>query len=181
MNRDFIGALLQLNAEKGVPQEILIETLEQAIESAYRRNADAPENVVVRVDPESGQISVYREYEVVATPDEVEDPELQMLVGAAQHRPRRPASAPGCGPGGSPRPARPDRRPDRRAGLRQRLREAERDVVYHQYVSREGEIMTGVVHRTTDQAVVLDLGRAWRRSSPSASSSRGSTTASVSI
>ena len=98
MNRDFIGALLQLNAEKGVPQEILIETLEQAIESAYRRNADAPENVVVRVDPETGQISVYREYEVVATPDEVEDPELQMLVGAAQqidpsHRRRAPRCA----------------------------------------------------------------------------------------
>ena len=51
MNRDFIGALLQLNAEKGVPQEILIRTLEQAIESAYRRNADAPENVVVTVEP----------------------------------------------------------------------------------------------------------------------------------
>ena len=56
VNRDFIGALLQLNAEKGVPQEVLIQTLEQAIESAYRRNADAPENVVVRVDPESGRI-----------------------------------------------------------------------------------------------------------------------------
>ncbi len=51
MNRDFIGALLQLNAEKGVPQEILIRTLEQAIESAYRRNADAPENVVVTRQP----------------------------------------------------------------------------------------------------------------------------------
>ena len=58
MNRGFIGALLQLNAEKGVPQEILIRTLEQAIESAYRRNADAPENVVVTVNPESGEISV---------------------------------------------------------------------------------------------------------------------------
>ena len=45
MNRDFIGALLQLNAEKGVPQDILLQTLEQAIESAYRRNADAPEKV----------------------------------------------------------------------------------------------------------------------------------------
>ena len=42
---------------------------------------------------------------------------------------------------------------------RQRLREAERDVVYSQYASREGEIMTGVVHRTTDQAVVLDMGK----------------------
>ena len=66
MNRDFIGALLQLNAEKGVPQEILIHTLEQAIESAYRRNADAPENVVVTVNPETGEISVAREYDVVA-------------------------------------------------------------------------------------------------------------------
>ena len=84
MNRDFIGALLQLNAEKGVPQEILIRTLEQAIESAYRRNADAPENVVVTVNPESGEISVAREYEVVAGEQEIEDPELQMTAAAAQ-------------------------------------------------------------------------------------------------
>ena len=84
MNRDFIGALLQLNAEKGVPQEILIHTLEQAIESAYRRNADAPENVVVTVNPETGEISVAREYEVVAGEQEIEDPELQMTAAAAQ-------------------------------------------------------------------------------------------------
>jgi hypothetical protein len=50
-----------------VPQEVLIHTLEQAIESAYRRNADGPENVVVAVDPETGQISGYREYDVMAT------------------------------------------------------------------------------------------------------------------
>jgi N utilization substance protein A len=42
---------------------------------------------------------------------------------------------------------------------RQRLREAERDVVYGQYASREGEIMTGSVHRTTDTAVILDMGK----------------------
>ena len=37
MSRDFVGALLQLNAEKGVPREHLIRTIEDAIESAYRR------------------------------------------------------------------------------------------------------------------------------------------------
>ena len=83
MNRDFIGALLQLNAEKGVPQDILLQTLEQAIESAYRRNAEAPENVVVKIDPETGEISVYREYEVVAGNEEVTDPELQKTVAEA--------------------------------------------------------------------------------------------------
>ncbi len=161
MNRDFIGALLQLNAEKGVPQEILIQTLEQAIESAYRRNADAAENVVVKVDPESGQISVYREYEVVATPEEVTDAELQMLVADAQK------FDPSTGVGGRVRV--PENVTQAQLGriaaqtaaqvYRQRLREAERDVVYGQYISREGEIMTGVVHRTTDQAVVLDMGK----------------------
>ena len=119
MNRDFIGALLQLNAEKGVPQEILIRTLEQAIESAYRRNADAPENVVVTVNPETGEISVAREYEVMATPEEVEDPEAQMIVADAQK------IDPTTGVGGKvrdpgerdPGPARPDRGADGGAGL----------------------------------------------------------------
>jgi N utilization substance protein A len=161
MNRDFIGALLQLNAEKGVPQEILIKTLEQAIESAYRRNADAPENVVVHVDPESGEISVAREYEVVATKEEIEDPEVQMFVADAQK------IDPTTGVGGRVRipenvtQAQLGRIAAQTAGqvYRQRLREAQRDVVYQQYASREGEIMTGVVQRTTESAVVLDMGK----------------------
>lgn len=161
MNRDFIGALLQLNAEKGVPQEILLQTLEQAIESAYRRNAEAPENVVVKIDPETGEISMFREYEVVAGDSEVTDPELQKTVAEAVE------IEPGVGVGGRVRipenvtQAQLGRIAAQTAGqvYRQRLREAERDVVYHQYVSREGEILTGVVTRTTESAVVLDMGR----------------------
>ncbi|MCC6618369.1 MAG: transcription termination/antitermination protein NusA [Chloroflexi bacterium] len=161
MNRDFIGALLQLNAEKGVPQEILIRTLEQAIESAYRRNAEAPENVVVTVNPETGEISVAREYEVVAGEQEVEDPELQMIVADAQK------IDPATGVGGKVRvpenvtQAQLGRIAAQTAGqvYRQRLREAQRDVVFQQYAAREGEIMTGTVQRTTDSAVVLDMGK----------------------
>ena len=161
MNRDFIGALLQLNAEKGVPQEVLIRTLEQAIESAYRRNADAPENVVVTVNPESGEISVAREYDVVGTEEEIEDPEAQMLVRDAQK------VDPATGVGGKVRipenvtQAQLGRIAAQTAGqvYRQRLREAQRDVVFQQYAAREGEIMTGNVQRTTDSAVVLDMGK----------------------
>ena len=161
MNRDFIGALLQLNAEKGVPQEILLQTLEQAIESAYRRNAEAPENVVVKIDPETGEISVFREYEVVAGNEEVTDPELQKTVAEAVEIEE------GAGVGSRVRvpenvtQAQLGRIAAQTAGqvYRQRLREAERDVVYHQYVSREGEILTGVVTRTTESAVVLDMSR----------------------
>jgi N utilization substance protein A len=161
VNRDFIGALLQLNAEKGVPQDILLQTLEQAIESAYRRNAEAPENVVVKIDPETGEISVFREYEVVAGNEEVTDPELQKTVAEAI------AIEEGAGVGSRVRV--PENVTQQQLGriaaqtagqvYRQRLREAERDVVYHQYVSREGEILTGVVTRTTESAVVLDMSR----------------------
>ena len=161
MNRDFIGALLQLNAEKGVPQDILIHTLEQAIESAYRRNADAPENVVVTVNPETGEISVAREYEVVAGEQEIEDPELQMTAAEAQK------IDPSTGVGGKVRvpenvtQAQLGRIAAQTAGqvYRQRLREAQRDVIFQQYAAREGEIMTGNVQRTTDSAVVLDMGK----------------------
>jgi N utilization substance protein A len=161
MNRDFIGALLQLNAEKGVPQEILIRTLEQAIESAYRRNADAPENVVVTVNPETGEISVAREYEVMATTEEVEDPEAQMFVADAQK------IDPATGVGAKVRipenvtQAQLGRIAAQTAGqvYRQRLREAQRDVIFQQYAAREGEIMTGTVQRTTESAVVLDMGK----------------------
>ena len=84
VRRDFEGALLQLNAEKGVSKEILLETLEQAIAAAYRRSDDAHDNVVVKVDRDSGKISVFREKEVVASPSDVTDPELQMAVTDAQ-------------------------------------------------------------------------------------------------
>ena len=160
MNRDFIGALLQLNAEKGVPQAFLLQTLEQAIESAYRRNAEAPENVVVKIDPETGEISVFREYEVAGN-EGVTDPELQKTVAEANEIEE------GAGVGSRVRIAENvtqqqlGRIAAQTAGqvYRQRLREAERDVVYHQYVSREGEILTGVVTRTTESAVVLDMSR----------------------
>ena len=160
VRRDFEGALLQLNAEKGVSKEILLETLEQAIAAAYRRSDDAHDNVVVKVDRDSGKISVFREKEVVASPSDVTDPELQMVVTDAQK------VDPQAGVGGRVRV--PEEVPEHFGRVaaqnvsqvyRQRLREAEREVVYGEYASREGEIMTGVVQRTTDSAVILDMGK----------------------
>ena len=52
MNRDFIGALLQLNAEKNIPREQLVHAVSDAIQSAYRRVSPGNENVWVDVDPE---------------------------------------------------------------------------------------------------------------------------------
>ena len=59
MSRDFVGALLQLNAEKQVPREQLVRTVEEAIQAAYRR-VSGGEDIHVRIDAETGKIRVFR-------------------------------------------------------------------------------------------------------------------------
>ena len=57
MSRDFVGALLQLNAEKQVSREQLIRTIEEAIAAAYRRT-DGDEDIHVQIDADTGKIRV---------------------------------------------------------------------------------------------------------------------------
>jgi N utilization substance protein A len=80
MSRDFIGALLQLNAEKQVPREQLIRTVEDAIQSAYRRIANE-EDIYVQIDADSGKIRVFRARTAVS---EIEDPLTQFSLDEAR-------------------------------------------------------------------------------------------------
>jgi len=80
MSRDFVGALLQLNAEKQVSREQLIGAVEDGIQSAYRRVA-GDEDIHVRIDAESGRIRVYRARLVVEV---IEDELTQITVEDAK-------------------------------------------------------------------------------------------------
>ncbi|MHB8892829.1 MAG: transcription termination factor NusA, partial [Candidatus Limnocylindrales bacterium] len=156
MSRDFVGALLQLNAEKQVPQQALIRAVEEGIQAAYRRVA-GEEDIFVRIEPATGEIHVFRGRYVV---DEVEDATVQVTVDEARTS-----------------------RPDARAGevleieqldadhfgrigaqtakqiILQRMREVERDQVFDQFASREGELITGSVGRVEPRAIILDVGK----------------------
>ena len=157
MSRDFVGALLQLNAEKGVPREQLILTIADAIESAYRR-IPGNEDVRVRIDPERGEMLVTRERSVVAV---VEDPLTELTVDDA----RAIKSDAEVGEEivteqlGQDAFGRIGAQTAKQVVL-QRLREAERDVVYDQFASREGDLITGTVNRVEPRAIILDLGKA---------------------
>jgi len=150
MSRDFVGALLQLNAEKQVPREQLIRTVEEAIAAAYRRIANE-EDIQVRIDADSGHIRVYRARVAVA---EVEDPLTEFTLEEARgHK----ADAL---PGELVEMEELDGDTFGRIGAQtakqvvlQRLREAERDVVFVQYASREGELVTFLgVHEDSSHA-----------------------------
>lgn len=156
MSRDFVGALLQLNAEKQVPREQLIRTVEEAIQSAYRRVA-GDEDIHVRIDAETGKIRVFRA-RIVAL--EVVDPLTEFTVEEAH------AHNPEAAVGELVETEQLDGDVFGRIGAQtakqvvlQRLREAERDVVFDQFANREGELITGSVNRVEPRAIILDVGK----------------------
>ena len=156
MSRDFVGALLQLNAEKQVPREQLIRTVEEAIQSAYRRVA-GDEDIHVRIDAETGKIRVFRARTVVSM---VEDPLTEFTVEEAR------AHQSDASVGDLVEVEQLDGDIFGRIGAQtakqvvlQRLREAERDVVFDQFANREGELITGSVNRVEPRAIILDVGK----------------------
>jgi transcription termination/antitermination protein NusA len=157
VSRDFVGALLQLNAEKGVSREQLVRTVEEAIQSAYRRSP-GDEDIHVRIDAESGKVRVFRARMVV---EEVEDPATQFTIAEAQ------AVQPDAEVGDLVETEQLDQEAFGRIHAQtakqvvlQRLHEAERNVVFDEYASREGELITGTVSRVEPRAIVLDVGKA---------------------
>ena len=156
MSRDFVGALLQLNAEKQVSREALVRALEEGIQAAYRRVA-GEEDIFVRVEPDSGRIDVYRGRYVV---DEIEDPMVEVTVDEARQT-KDDAKA-----GDVIEIEQLDGEHFGRIGAQtakqiilQRIREVERDQVFDQFANREGELLTGSVSRVEPRAIILDVGK----------------------
>jgi N utilization substance protein A len=159
MSRDFVGALLQLNAEKQVSREQLIRTVEEAIAAAYRRVANE-EDIHVRIDADSGAIRVYRAR--IATTDPIEEDD--QLTHFTLDEARRYKSD--ARPGELVEMEQLDGDAFGRIGAQtakqvvlQRLREAERDAVFDQFADREGELVTGTVNRVEPRAMILDMGK----------------------
>ncbi|HEY4634044.1 MAG TPA: transcription termination factor NusA [Candidatus Limnocylindrales bacterium] len=156
MSRDFVGALLQLNAEKQVSREQLIGAVEDGIQSAYRRVA-GDEDIHVRIDAETGKIRVFRARRVV---DEIEDELTEMTVEQAR------AHDATAKVGDLVETEQLDGDVFGRIGAQtakqivlQRIREVERDQVFDQFASREGELITGTVNRVEPRAIILDVGK----------------------
>ena len=154
MNRDFVTALLQLNAEKQVPRDQLIRTVEDAIQSAYRRQP-GDEDVCVRIDGETGRIRVFRAKVAVG---EITDPMTEFGLDDAQVY--NPAAVLGdlveieeMDPNSFGR----IHAQTAKQVVLQRLREAERDVAFDQFASRDGELITGTVNRIEPRAIILEL------------------------
>jgi len=159
MKSEFEIAITQLSADRNLSPEIILEAIEAALVSAYKRNYGSGENVSVTVDPHTGQAKVFVLKEVVET---VEDDQEQMTLDEA--REHDPDATIGSAVQLELRPRNFGRIAAQTAKqvIMQRIREAERDSVYVEYVDRVGEIVNGVVRNVDgrSQNVTLGLGKA---------------------
>ncbi|MEJ2561553.1 MAG: transcription termination/antitermination protein NusA [Anaerolineales bacterium] len=160
MKSEFSLAFNEITERFSLPAETVMETLEAAMASAYRRsvNASSAQNVEVRIDPGSGDIVVYAEKEVV---DEVENPATEVLIDEARK------IDPEVELGGvimvesTPEDFGRVAAQTAKQVMLQRLREAEREAQYSEFIEREGDMVHGTVHSITPQAVMVGLlGRA---------------------
>ncbi len=162
MNKELLEALDLLEKEKQISKEVMFETIETSLIAACKNHfgkSDAA-NMKAVVDRETGDFMCFAVRQVVATPEEVEDPTAQISLEEA-------------------RQYNPDVQVDETVNVEikskdfgriatqhaknvilQKIREEERSVVYNQYAGLEKEVVTGIVQRVVDRGVSINLGKA---------------------
>lgn len=160
INTEMIGALDYLEKEKGIKKEIVIEALEQALESAYKQNY-GDKNVEVEFNSLTGNIKVYAVKTITDDEEAVEaDSNEFMSLADARKLPH----GQGYDIGDEIREEVTPRDFGRIAAqtakqvIMQRLREEERKIIYDKYKTYENEIITGEVSREDKRFTYVDLG-----------------------
>jgi N utilization substance protein A len=154
MNADFIRALGDIEREKGIPKEYMLEAMEAAMVAAYKRDYGADQEIRVHVDRKTGDISIFRLKTVV---DEVMDPEPEISLEDALK------INPGYAAGDVMQEEMHPKGFGRTAALTakqvvvQRMREAERGRVVEQFTEKENEMLNATVRRVERDAVYVDL------------------------
>ena len=157
MNTEFISALEELEHEKGIDKALLLDAIENALISAYKRHFGITQNARVAINDETGEIHVYAEKAVV---DDVFDDSFEISLEDA--REINPVYELGDTLEIEVTPSSFGRIAAQTAKqvVVQRIREAERGIIYNQYSEKENEIMTATVLRFDRGYYYLELGRA---------------------
>lgn len=155
-NRELIEALNQIEKEKDISKEILLEALESSLVAACKNNFGRADNIKVNIDRVTGEVNVFAMKEVV---EEVTDPIMQ--ISLAQARMKDPRKELGDLMAIEVTPKNFGRIAAQKAKqvVVQKIREEERKVLYNQYSSKEKDIVTGIVQRYVGNNISINLGK----------------------
>lgn len=160
MKSDFLIALTQLAAERHLPREQVLQAIEVALASAFKKdNPASGQNISVRLNPNTGEVGVYALRTVV---EAVEDPQREISLVDALGIKKNAALGDEVA-AAEPLPHNASRIAAQTAKqvVLQRLREAERDLIFQEFLQHEGDIVSGVIEQSEPgRSITLDLGRA---------------------
>ncbi|MBD5559652.1 MAG: transcription termination/antitermination protein NusA [Clostridia bacterium] len=161
MNQDFLEALQEVEQEKGISQDSLLEAIEMALISAYKKHFGQEQDARVTIDRETGEIRVYSVRTVVEElSDDPEQSASQIMLAEAQE------IKPGITVGDlleediKPKDFGRIAAQTAKQVVVQRIREAERGLIYNRYSDKENQMLPATVHRVDRGNVYIEVGRA---------------------
>jgi N utilization substance protein A len=156
MSAELIHALGQLEKEKGINKDVLLEAIEAALISAYKRNFGSSQNVKVLMDRENGDIRVFAVKKVVSKVDndmtEIQLEEAKKISKIVDIDDTVDIEV-------TPRSFGRIAAMTAKQVVMQRIKEAERGIVYEEFNNKESDIVTGIIQRVERKNVVVDLGK----------------------
>ncbi|MDZ5758134.1 transcription termination factor NusA [Carnobacterium maltaromaticum] len=156
MSKEMLNALDALETEKGIAKEIVIEALEAALVSAYKRNYSQAQNVEVEFDMKKGNIHVYAVKEVVEV---VFDSRLEVSIEDALELNKAYEIGDKICFEVTPKDFGRIAAQTAKQVIMQRVREAERSIIYNEFVAYENDIMQGIVERQDNRYIYVNLGK----------------------
>ncbi|QUG41122.1 transcription termination/antitermination protein NusA [Psychrobacillus sp. INOP01] len=156
MSSELLDALTALEQQKGISRDVLIEAIEAALVTAYKRNFNQAQNVRVDINLATGTMLVYSRKDVV---EEVADDRLQISLEDAQTINPHYAIGDVVEEEVTPRNFGRIAAQTAKQVVTQRVREAERGLIYEEYVDREDDIVNGIVERLDARNIYVGLGK----------------------
>jgi N utilization substance protein A len=153
---EFAVAFDQICSERNLDKEVVLETIEVALLTAYKKDFGSAQNVTVKLDPETGQARIYTTKEVV---EQVQDDRFEISLEEAQRTNEDAELGELVMFENTPKHFGRIAAQTAKQVILQRIREAERDVLFNSFAERTGELINGTVQNIMPQGVTLNLGR----------------------
>jgi len=156
MNAEFIQALEQIEKEKNISKEVLLEAIENSLLTACKNHFGTSQNITVTIDEEQGNVTVNAEKEIV---EEVEFKELQMSLNDAKEIDAKFEIGDFVQIIVTPKDFGRIAAQKAKQVVVQKIREAERDLLFNTYQEKEKEVVTGIIQRNVKNNVIINLGK----------------------
>ena len=155
MNQEFITALTEIAEDKNISKDSLLETIEFALITAYKKNYGHAQNVVVDIDKETGEIKVYQRKTVVET---VENPDIEISPEEAKEISGAYSVGDVVNFEVTPKTFGRIAAQTAKQVVVQRIKEAERDKVINLYRDKENTMVTGLITRNDGRFISVQIG-----------------------